>query len=134
MAASHWFGCIWALQTTLVSDSVLDSWLGDKGYCVPLPPIEEEIGAASAGGGYVCPEGYACRDEEGVGCLPHGTIYAASTCELRASARISSTPPETPPRLPDGRCPVCSAHLFDATLPLTLLTSRLDRLGRHDHY
>jgi hypothetical protein len=71
--ASHWAGCFWALQATLVSDTLMESWLGTYGYCVPL----DLDGKAS---GVECPQGFSCRDDTpGAACLPPGNLYAAST-------------------------------------------------------
>ena len=73
LAASHWFACIWALQTSLVSDSLLDSWLGNFEYCKAVETLTAgaEVDAA-------CPAGWSCHAEPGVACLPHGNLYAAS--------------------------------------------------------
>ena len=81
---AHWSACAWRLQVSLLSPSMLDSWLGYHGYCVPRAAA---LPAASASGGVAvsgvapsyeaCPDGLLCK-EEGVACHPPGTIYAAS--------------------------------------------------------
>ena len=71
---AHWFGCLWTLQASLLSTSVLDSWLGTNGYCEPLPlPPSPAAGVASP-----CPVGRSCHAEPGVACRDEGTIYSAS--------------------------------------------------------
>jgi hypothetical protein len=34
LISSHWFACIWALQTTLLYDDPSEGWMGKDGYCV----------------------------------------------------------------------------------------------------
>ena len=34
LVSSHWFACIWALQTTLLYDDPSEGWMGKDGYCV----------------------------------------------------------------------------------------------------
>ena len=71
---SHWAGCFWTLQASLLSNSLLDSWVGSAGYC-------EARALASPNGTLFaeCTVGWVCRtDTPGVACLPAGNLYAAS--------------------------------------------------------
>ena len=70
--SAHLFACIWTLQAALFHESVLDSWLGNYGYCEALQPLEE-------GGFSPCADGWTCRrDMPGIACLEHRTLYSAS--------------------------------------------------------
>ena len=87
LLSSHWFGCVWTLQASLMTESVLDSWLGEKGYCEDFESAggERTSGAssnASADDAHVvldCPVDRECRvDFPGVACYPGATIWAAA--------------------------------------------------------
>ena len=87
LLSSHWFGCVWTLQASLMTESVLDSWLGEKGYCEDFESAggERTSGAssnASADDAHVvldCPVDRECRvDFPGVACYPGTTIWAAA--------------------------------------------------------
>jgi hypothetical protein len=69
---THWMACIWVIQASLVSPTVLDSWLGTYAYC--------EARTVDVDGTYSpCPTDRVCRlDTPGVSCEHHGSIYAAS--------------------------------------------------------
>ena len=36
LIVSHWFACVWGLQTSF-QDSHATTWVGEFGYCTPLP-------------------------------------------------------------------------------------------------
>ena len=87
LLSSHWFGCVWTLQASLMTESVLDSWLGERGYCEAFESAggERASGAlshASANDVYAvldCPVDRECRvDFPGVACYPGATIWAAA--------------------------------------------------------
>ena len=87
LLSSHWFGCVWTLQASLMTESVLDSWLGERGYCEAFESAggERASGAsshASADDVYAvldCPVDRECRvDFPGVACYPGTTIWAAA--------------------------------------------------------
>ena len=63
---AHWFACLWGLQT-LASPTLLDSWLGDKGYCVATT------------GGY---DSVIYKDidvgQQDIACVPHQKRYFAA--------------------------------------------------------
>ena len=72
LLCTHWFASLWTLQATIVSQSVLDSWLGNYEYCVAAQPASSSIG-------FDCPAGFVCsKDDPGVACMPPGALYGAS--------------------------------------------------------
>ena len=88
VAISHWFGCVWALQASIASESLLASWMGAAGYCVPRddatcphPGVELPSTTSSCPNGWdptQCPPGWECRMEDEIACLPGPMLYAAS--------------------------------------------------------
>ena len=80
LMAAHWFSCFWVLQAGLLSESVLDSWLGAARYCQALPPATSTPGDATPGSSLAaCPKGWVCRSTTPeIACLPPGNLYAAS--------------------------------------------------------
>ena len=73
LVAAHWFGCLWSLQASLFSESVLDSWLGNYGYCLASSDLVVELPELPADDG--CPAAWDCRPERpGVVCKSDGTL------------------------------------------------------------
>ena len=69
VAAGHWFACVWVLQTALVNPTILDSWIGDKKYCIAWNSTADGT----------CPAEMVCHHEGNtVACYPHYSLYAAS--------------------------------------------------------
>ena len=56
--ASHWFACAWGLQATF-HDSPEKTWMGELGYCTPVPPTNSSTRVEYA-------------------CMPPFAIYSAS--------------------------------------------------------
>ena len=84
--SAHWFACIWGLQASLISNSVLEAWPGNYGYCearAPAPASDASTSAVHAlaqdASFAPCPVGWVCRaDTPGVSCLPAEALYGAS--------------------------------------------------------
>ena len=80
--SAHWFACLWALQASIFSESILDSWLGNYGYCEARQPASADAlaGASPSDAGYAaCPDGWICRsDFPGTACLSDGSLYGVS--------------------------------------------------------
>ena len=67
LVVAHWFACFWSLQCSLFSSTLLDSWMGNTGYC------EAHVAGAP------CPAEFECRAERpGVACRDAASLYAAS--------------------------------------------------------
>ena len=87
LLSSHWFGCVWTLQANLMTDSVLDSWLGERGYCEAFESAGGELASGASSNPSAddahavldCPVDRECRvDFPGVACYPGATIWAAA--------------------------------------------------------
>ena len=63
---SHWFACLWGLQTVF-SDSINDTWMGSKGFCAVLTADDDAIDSASD----------SCAKET-IECKPVEVLYLAS--------------------------------------------------------
>ena len=55
LVAAHWYSCVWTLQAALLNETILESWLGNYGYCEERLRLPSTDGFG--GGGFVpCPE------------------------------------------------------------------------------
>lgn len=77
LVSAHWFACVWTLQANLQA-SVLDSWLGNYGYCEARTSIPSPI-QGDPPTYPPCPEGWECpTDAPNVACLPGPRLYVVS--------------------------------------------------------
>jgi hypothetical protein len=109
VTVSHWFACIWGLQSSFYSTRV-DSWMGEFGYCSLIPAA----GANASAGALISPADLEYATAE---CKAASTLYVAAfyvRTRLGASRirfRTSPIRPRTSPIRPRtlaGRRPAAS--------------------------
>ena len=93
---AHWFACLWGLQT-IFSDSINDTWMGNKGFCAVVAPEYDAVVDSTSS-----------PDEEIV-CKPVEVLYMASL--YWAVMTIVSRPPSNP------CAPAAVTRLLTACLP-----------------